>query len=428
MKLWNSKGNIDKAIEKFTIGDDPQYDLILASYDVKGSMVHAKMLNHIGYLTDDESSTIIGGLNTILNSIEAGDFKINEGVEDIHSQVEFLLIKLLGDTGKKLHVGRSRNDQIALDLKLFYKDVLLEINEDVTEIIDLFLIKAEETKDVLMPGYTHSQAGMISSFGLWYSSFAESLVDDLRLMNTVLNIVDQNPLGSAAGYGSSLPNDRIFSTEQLGFKDLIVNSIYAQSSRGKAELNIGFSFSNLGNTLNRFASDICIFSNENYRFIKLPDQLTTGSSIMPHKKNPDIMELIRGKCNQLAALPIRINLLLNNMQTGYHRDYQLLKEILFPEIEKVKQILSIIKYTIPQIEETHEILKDHKYAYCYSVEHINERVKSGVPFRDAYHDIKTEIENGIFSPNKINIKHTHIGSIGNLGLDLIRKKLKDLRI
>ena len=209
---------------------------------------------------------------------------------------------------------------------------------------------------------------------------------------------------------------------------MIVNSIYAQSSRGKAELNIGFSFSNLGNTLNRFASDICIFSNENYRFIKLPDQLTTGSSIMPHKKNPDIMELIRGKCNQLAALPIRINLLLNNMQTGYHRDYQLLKEILFPEIEKVKQILSIIKYTIPQIEETHEILKDHKYAYSYSVEHINERVKSGVPFRDAYHDIKTEIENGIFSPNKINIKHTHIGSIGNLGLDLIRKKLKDLRI
>ena len=424
MKLWNKDGNIDRSIEAFTIGDDPVYDMILAPYDVIGSLAHAKMLHKIGYLTKQEHDDLKGGLELILQDIESGQFKIEEGVEDIHSQVEFILIERLGEVGKKLHLGRSRNDQIALDLKLYYKEVLSEIYSGVNDIILLFIEKAESTSHLLMPGYTHSQAGMVSSFGLWYSSFAESLIDDLRLLKGVIDIVDQNPLGSAAGYGSSLPNDREFTTDELGFKELLINSIYAQASRGKAELNIGFAINNLSITINRLASDICLYSNENYNFLKLPDVLTTGSSIMPHKKNPDVMELIRAKCNQLSALPVRINLLLSNMQTGYHRDYQLLKEIMFPELEKIKHILEIIKFCIPQIVEGEGILNDPKYKYCFTVENINEKVKEGTTFRDAYHAVKKEVESGKFTPINEHPDHSHLGSIGNLGLDKLRAKLQ----
>lgn len=421
MKLWNTDGNIDRLIETYTIGNDPEYDMRLARYDVQGSLAHAKMLHRIGYLTEDEHNRLEQGLEDILILIENSQFQIEEGVEDVHSQVEFILVRQYGEVGKKLHVGRSRNDQIALDLKLYYRDVLKDLKEKVRALGEAFLKKAEQTEKVLMPGYTHSQAGMVSSFGLWYGSFAESLADDYTLLRSVSEIVDQNPLGSAAGYGSSLPNDREYVTELLNFKGLVINSIYAQTSRGKAEMMMAYAMSNVAMTLNRFANDVCLYSNENYQFLKLPEEYTTGSSIMPHKKNPDVMELTRAKCNQLLALPGRLQLLMTNMQSGYHRDYQLLKEILFPEIDRLNHVLEIVGYCIPQIREKEDIMSDDKYALCYTVENINALVKSGMPFRDAYHQVKEEVKSGSFQPNK-NLLHTHIGSIGNLGLDRIIAK------
>jgi argininosuccinate lyase len=426
MKLWNKDIEIDKAIESFTIGNDPIYDMILAPYDVKGSLAHAKMLLSIGFLNKEEYALLTSELNNILVEIEEGKFKIDAGVEDIHSQVEFLLVERLGEVGKKIHLGRSRNDQIALDLKLYYRDFLKALKSKLIRLTNVFLDKSEDTKEYLMPGFTHSQAGMVSSFGLWYSSFAESLTDDIRLLNAVIAIVDQNPLGSAAGYGSSLPNDRWMTTQDLDFNGLLINSIYAQASRGKAELNIAFALSNIATTLNRMANDLCIYSNENYRFFKLPDHLTTGSSIMPHKKNPDVMELIRAKCNQLTALPTRINMLLANMQTGYHRDYQLLKEIVFPEMDTVNAIIDICILSIPQLKESNGIMEHKNYTFCYTVESINNLVKSGMPFRDAYHQVKEEVNSGNYSRPSQAVDHTHIGSIGNLGLAEIINKLNAL--
>lgn len=423
MKLWNQHKNIDSAIEQFTIGDDPIYDMRLAKYDVIGSLAHAEMLHSIDYLTDEEYKKLSQGLNTILGFIENGDFSIDPGVEDIHSQVEFMLTEMMGEVGKKIHVGRSRNDQIAVDLKLYYRDVLNEIKEKSRQLAEVLLEKADSAKGIFMPGYTHSQAGMVSSFGLWYSSFAESLADDINLLSSVQKIVDQNPLGSAAGYGSSLPNDREMTTRLLKFTDVIVNPIQAQASRGKAELHMAYAISSMALTINRLASDICIYSNENYKFLSLPDKFTTGSSIMPHKKNPDVLELVRAKCNQLSGLPTRLQLLLSNMQTGYHRDFQLLKEIIFPELDKIIAILDILIYCIPEIEERENIMDEEKYKFCYTVEVINDLVKKGTPFRDAYHEVKKHIADGSFTQPSDKLHHTHLGSIGNLGLNMIRKKI-----
>ena len=427
MKLWNRSKDIDKRIEAFTIGNDPEYDMKLASFDIVGSQAHAKMLYEIGYLSEAELNEILEGLRQLLVQVENGEFIIEEGVEDIHSQVEFSLTKMIGEAGKKLHLGRSRNDQIALDLKLFYLDVLPKIKQEVIGLIEVLLHKAEEKKEMLMPGYTHSQAGMVSSFGLWYSSFAESLIDDVSLLNAVINIVDQNPLGTAAGYGSSLPIDREKTTLELGFKDKIINPIYAQASRGKCEYMIAFALSNIAMTINRLAGDLCLYTNENYGFMKLPESLTTGSSIMPHKRNPDVMELVRAKCNQMMSLPLRVQNLLLNMQTGYHRDYQLLKELLFPELERIVDIVDIVTYCIPLIEERENIMYDDRYKYCFTVENINEMVKDGMAFRDAYHDVKEEVNQGTFEPISMKLQHTHLGSIGNLGIEELHQKLRSVK-
>lgn len=426
MKLWNKSSDIDSKIESFTIGNDPEYDMLLAPYDIKGSQAHAKMLHKVGFLTSLELQAILGGLEKILKEVETGEFKIDDGVEDIHSQVEFSLIQMIGDPGKKLHLARSRNDQVAVDLKLFYRDQLSDIDSQVIQLINSLIDKADATQEILMPGYTHSQAGMVSSFGLWYGSFAEALIDDLRILNTIMEVNDQNPLGSAAGYGSSLPIDRHFTTSELGFKDVLINSIYAQATRGKGEYTIAFALSNIALTVNRLAGDLCLYSNENYGFMKLPDALTTGSSIMPHKRNPDVMELVRAKCNQIISLPMRVQNLLVNMQTGYHRDYQLLKEVLFPELSRIKDILDIVIYCIPLIQEKKDILEDDRYKYCYTVENINDLVNQGMAFRDAYHQVKDEVNNGTFEPITKNPKHTHLGSIGNPGIRELKEKLKAL--
>ena len=427
MKLWNTSTEINKQIERFTIGDDPVYDLRLARYDVIGSIAHAEMLHSINYLSAEELNNMVSCLQGLLSEIEKGDFSIDPGIEDIHSQVEFYLTEKIGETGKKIHLGRSRNDQIALDLKLYYRDFLQELKSQTVTLANTLISKADNTKDYLMPGYTHSQAGMVSSFGMWYASFAEALIDDIKILNTVLDITDHNPLGSAAGYGSSLPNDRDFTTQKMNFSGLNINPIYAQASRGKVELLMSNLLASMAISINRLASDICIYSNENYQFLNLPDAFTTGSSIMPHKKNPDVLELIRGKCNQLLSLPTRISMLLNNMQTGYHRDYQLLKEIVFPELDRVLDILGILNYCIPRIEEQKEILEDEKYKYCFSVEHIYDLVKSGMTFRDAYHQIKEDINSGKYSNENIKVDHSHIGSIGNLGLERLKEKLASIK-
>jgi argininosuccinate lyase len=426
MKLWNKSSDVDSKIESFTIGNDPEYDMLLASYDIQGSKAHAEMLEKAGFLSGAELEAILEGLDELLIQVENGQFKIDAGVEDIHSQVEFSLIQMIGEPGKKLHLARSRNDQIAVDLKLYYRDQLSGIKAMVIELINSLISKAESTQDILMPGYTHSQAGMVSSFGLWYGSFAEALVDDLKILNVVAEVVDQNPLGSAAGYGSSFPIDRGHTTSELGFTDVAVNSIYAQASRGRGEYNIAFALSNIALTINRLAGDLCLYSNENYAFMKLPDALTTGSSIMPHKRNPDVMELVRAKCNQITTLPVRVQNLLVNMQTGYHRDYQLFKEVLFPELTRIQEIIDIVIYCIPLIQERKDILEEERYIYCYTVENINHLVSEGMAFRDAYHQVKEEVNQGTFEPVTKRPKHTHLGSIGNPGFDELRRKLKDL--
>lgn len=423
MKLWNKKEKLDKIIEKFTIGNDPDFDMILARYDVMGSMAHVRMLKKVELISDKECQILVQGLEEILNEINQGTFTISEGIEDIHSQIEILLTERYGDAGKKLHTARSRNDQIATDLKLYYRDILNDLFESVKELAFHFLHKADATRHLLMPGYTHSQVGMVSSFGLWYASFAESLSDDLVLLKTVIRLVDQNPLGSAAGYGSSLPIDRNYTTAELGFSDLLINPVYAQVSRGRGELFIGFALQSLATTINRFASDVCLYSNENYRFLNLPEAFTTGSSIMPHKKNPDVMELVRAKCNRVVIMPVQVQMILGNMQTGYHRDYQLLKEVVFPNLDKMVDIISVLNYCVPHITEEEGIMLDSKYKLCYTVERINELIAEGVHFRDAYHQVKEEVVFGHFEVKNYAVNHSHAGSIGNLGLNRIEKKI-----
>lgn len=423
MKIWQKDITLDQRIETFTIGFDKTFDKQLAKYDILASIAHVRMLQKVDLLTEEEGVVLVDALKE-LSDIEAnGNYVISEGVEDIHSQIENDLIKKLGDTGKKVHMGRSRNDQVLVALKLYYRTELKNIHILLRKNIEAFISKAKEHESILMPGYTHMQVGMVSSFGLWFSSFAEALVDDANLLFSNMDIIDQNPLGSSAGYGNSFPLDRQLTTDILEFNSMHVNSIYAQTTRGKSELLIGHSFASIAISINRFATDVCMFCNENYKFISLPDNVTTGSSIMPHKKNPDVFELIRAKCNQLITVPNQIAMIISNLPSGYNRDVQSIKEIIFPAIAMIKDVLAILDYTIPQIVVNKSILDDSKYDYLFSVEEVNKKVLDGVPFRDAYLDVAKDIQDGTFSPNK-KVLHTAMGSIGNLGLEEIIEKMK----
>lgn len=423
MKIWQKNTDSSKEIEQFTIGKDADFDLLLAPYDVLGLLAHLKMLEKIKLITENELIALSAELKIIYQEIEDGKFQIQDGVEDVHSQIEFLLTERLGDIGKKIHSGRSRNDQVLVDLKLFYREKVQEIVIASQQLFDLLLDLAEKHKDDLMPGYTHTQLAMPSSFGLWFSSFAESLAEDMDMLYAAYQIINKNPLGSAAGYGSSFPLDRTLTTELLGFAGMHHNVINAQNSRGKTEKTLAFAISGLGSTLNRIASDICLFMNQHFGFISVPDELTTGSSIMPHKKNPDVLELVRAKSNQLHAIPNAIILNDTNLTTGYHRDKQLLKEYIFHGIETTLDCLNITHFMLKEIKVKQNILEDEKYQYLFSVEEVNRLVKSGLSFRDAYKKVGLDIENGDFKATT-HLDHTHEGSIGNLCLKEINKKMQ----
>jgi len=423
MKLWQKKFNTHQKIEAFTVGDDRELDLHLAKYDVIASMAHAKMLGNVGLITLDEVKLLVSELETIGKSIDQGTFIIETDFEDVHSKIEFLLTRELGDTGKKIHAARSRNDQVLVAIQLYLKNEIAEIKELVKDLFEVLINLAEKHKNTLLPGYTHLQIAMPSSFGLWFSGYAESLIDDVILLQAAIKIVDQNPLGSAAGYGSSFPIDRAFTTQELGFETMKFNVIAAQMSRGKSEKITGFALSSVAATLAKFSMDICLYMSQNFDFISFPNELTTGSSIMPHKKNPDVFELIRGKCNKIQAVPNQLALLTTNLPGGYHREMQLTKEIIIPAIQDLKASLDMMIFSIQNILVKEHILEDKKYDYLYSVETLNQKVLSGIPFREAYKQIGEAIENGTFEPHRT-IKHTHAGSIGNLCLDEIRKKMK----
>lgn len=424
MKLWQKETGSKKEVESFTIGRDPEFDILLAPFDVLGSMAHAQMLSTIGLLTEDENLILQRGLKDIYSEIQRGEFEIAAGVEDVHSQVEFLLTERFGDVGKKLHSGRSRNDQVLVDLKLYYRNAIKEIVEESIGLFDMLVVLSEKHKDDLMPGYTHTQLAMPSSFGLWFSSFAEGLSEDMGLLKAAFDLSNKNPLGSAAGYGSSFPLNRTMTTELLGFADLHHNVINAQNSRGKTERTLGFAMAGLAGTLNRLAADVCVFMNQHFAFISFPDDLTTGSSIMPHKKNPDVFELIRAKTNQIQSIPNSVALLLTNTTTGYHRDLQLLKEEIFPGIETLKSCLRMTTFMLDAIKVRENILSDPFYKHLFSVEVVNDLVLGGVPFRDAYKQVGLDIESDRFNPDQSKLRHTHEGSIGNLSLGLIQKKME----
>jgi len=421
MKLWNTENNIDALIEKFTIGQDQILDLELAQFDILGSKAHASMLASVGLISIKEKTELLTELDIISQKIDQGDFVIEPGVEDVHSQVEKMLIEKLGAPGKKLHTGRSRNDQVLLDLRLYFRHKLDSLSTKTQSLVHLFINNSESTKDFLMPGYTHMQVGMVSSFGLWYGSYGEALIEDYQQLTTTRTAINQNPLGSAAGYGSSFALDRKKTTELLQFDDLCYNSMYAQFGRGKTELKVAQAISSLAYTLAKFAMDVCLYSNQNYNLLTLPDSIVTGSSIMPHKRNPDLFELIRAKCNQLMSLPTQILMICQNLPSGYHRDFQQIKEIIMPAIAVIENILEIILHVLPQIKVNENALEGDQYDLLYSVEEINLRIQQGLPFREAYHEVKKDINEGKFKPRK-NLKHTHLGSIGNLAnLEIIRK-------
>lgn len=420
-KLWNKGFDIDSVIEEFTVGDDRKLDMRLAKHDVIGSKAHIKMLESIGLLTKEELEILLNGLNKILELIESGEFEIEEGVEDVHSQVEIILTRELGEVGKKIHAGRSRNDQVLVDLKLFFREEIGELATDVKRLFESLIELSEEHKDVLMPGYTHLQIAMPSSFGLWFSAYAETLADDMLLLEAAYRLANQNPLGSAAGYGSSFPLNREMTTKLLEFDDLHYNVIAAQMSRGKTEQSLSFAIAGFASTIGKFAMDTCLFISQNYGFISFPDELTTGSSIMPHKKNLDAFELVRAKCNRLQSIPNEVMMLTSNLPLGYHRDYQLLKDILFPAIDEFRNCLYIVRFMLQHISVNENILDDPKYDYLFTVEDVNKMVLSGTPFRDAYRAIGQQIEEGSYKPTK-SVAHTHEGSIGNLCLERIEKK------
>ncbi|MBD5256641.1 MAG: argininosuccinate lyase [Bacteroides sp.] len=422
MKLWSKGFEPDKMIEEFTVGADRELDLQLAKYDVQGSMAHIKMLESIGLLTKDELTTLLAALEDIAQMIERGEFTIEPGVEDVHSQVEFLLTQRLGDTGKKIHSGRSRNDQVLVDLKLFMRDELKKTAESVQHLFDRLQHLSEEHKDVLMPGYTHLQIAMPSSFGLWFGAYAEALVDDMQFLAAAYNIANQNPLGSAAGYGSSFPLNRTMTTELLGFETMHYNVVAAQMSRGKTERAAGMAIAAIASTLGRFAMDVCMWMCQNFSFISFPDELTTGSSIMPHKKNPDVFEIMRGKCNRLQSIPNEIALLTANLPLGYNRDLQLLKDIIFPATAELRSCLEMCDFMLAHIRVKDNILDDPKYNYLFTVEDVNRLALNGMPFREAYRTVGLQVQNGEYTPTK-SVHHTHEGSIGNLCNDKIAEKM-----
>lgn len=424
MKLWEKGIPTDQRIDLFTVGNDRELDIVLAKYDVLGSLAQTKMLYQVGLITENEKKDLLQALNEILTDIENHTFKIEENFEDVHSKIEFLLTEKVGDAGKKIHTARSRNDQVLVDMNLYLKDELKVIKDQSRKLFDLLLILAEKNKNILLPGYTHFQIAMPSSFGMWFSAYAESLIDDVILLNAALKIVDQNPLGSAAGYGSSFPIDRTFTTRELDFKTLKFNSVAAQMSRGKSEKSTAYALSSLAGTLSKLAMDVTLYLSQNFNFLSLPTHLTTGSSIMPHKKNPDVFELIRGKCNKIQALPYELTLITNNLPSGYHRDLQLLKEGIIPGIQNCKACLEMAHYSLQDIQVNKNILDDPKYDYLFTVDALNELVAEGIPFRDAYKMIGQQVELGTFqSPKKTT--HTHEGSINNLCLEEIKKKMDD---
>jgi len=421
MKLWDKGTPVNEVIEAFTVGRDREMDLYLAESDVLGTIAHITMLETIGLLQKDELSALKQALTGIFQDVKKGSFVIDPGVEDVHSQVELLLTQQLGDIGKKVHSGRSRNDQALLDIRLFTRDSLLEIAYEVRSLFDILQSQSEKHKEILMPGYTHLQVAMPSSFGLWFGAYAEALSDDLQLLTSAYKINNQNPLGSAAGYGSSFPLNRTLTTQLLGFDDLNYNVVYAQMGRGKVERIAAFAIANLASTISRMASDLCLFMSQNFGFISLPAEITTGSSIMPHKKNPDVFELIRARSNKLQFLPVEISSILGNLPSGYFRDMQVIKESFLPAFSEIQTILRISTFAIGEISVNTRILDDPKYNYMFSVEEVNRLVLSGVPFRDAYKIVGKQIEDGTFNPDR-NITHTHEGSLGNLCNDKIAGK------
>jgi len=421
-KIWDKGFDINKKVEDFTVGNDRELDLRLAKHDIKGSMAHIKMLVKIGLLREEEEVTLITELQNILIEVENGDFKLEDDVEDIHSQIEALLTKRLGDIGKKIHSGRSRNDQVLVDIKLYLKEEISSIKEEILQLFKTLQSLSEKHKNVLLPGYTHAQIAMPSSFGLWFGAYAEVLVDDMHTLAAAWKVADQNPLGSAAGYGSSFPLDRELTTKELGFSTMSYNVIAAQMGRGKTERVLAQSIANIASTLNKLAVDNCTYLSGNYGFISYPKELTTGSSIMPHKKNPDVWEIIRGHSNRLQSLPNEISLMTTNMSHGYHRDYQLLKDVLFPAIDTLQNILQMSNFMLQHISVNSDILSDEKYEYLFTVEKVNNLVLQGVPFREAYQQIGKEVQEGSFHAEK-KVSHTHSGSIGNLCTEEIKKKM-----
>ena len=424
-KLWEKNIQVDKEVEMFTVGRDREMDLYLAKYDVLGSMAHITMLESIGLLEKKELDVLLAELKSIYTDADCGKFLIEEGVEDVHSQVELLLTRRLGDIGKKIHSGRSRNDQVLLDLKLFTRAQIQELVGLTNELFEVLITQSNRYKDILMPGYTHLQIAMPSSFGLWFGAYAESLVDDLQFMQAAYKVCNRNPLGSAAGYGSSFPLNRQMTTDLLGFDSMDYNVVYAQMGRGKMERTVAFAMAGIAATLSKLAFDACMFSSQNFGFIKLPDRFTTGSSIMPHKKNPDVFELTRAKCNKIQGLPQQITLICNNLPSGYFRDLQIIKEVFLPSFDELKDCLRMATHMIREVKVNEHILDDDKYALMFSVEEVNRLVLKGVPFRDAYKQVGLNIEAGGFTPNKT-ICHTHEGSIGNLCNDSISALMQNV--
>ncbi|MBO5187920.1 MAG: argininosuccinate lyase [Alistipes sp.] len=422
-KLWDKGFDTNALVEDYTVGNDQELDMRLARYDVQGSLAHIRMLESIGLLTADELAILTKGLEQIADEIERGDFCIEPESEDIHSQVELLLTRRLGDVGKKIHSGRSRNDQVLVDLKLFLREELRQLADEVHNLFDRLQTLSEQHKAVLMPGYTHLQVAMPSSFGLWFGAYAETLIDDMRLLVAAYDIANQNPLGSAAGYGSSFPLNRTMTTELLGFETLHYNVVAAQMSRGKSERAAANAIAAIAATIGRMAMDLCLFMSQNFGFVKLPDSLTTGSSIMPHKKNPDVFEMMRGRCNRLQALPNEMALMLTNLPVGYHREMQLLKDILFPATTELKKTLQMADFMLSNLSVNEQILEDTKYDYLFTVEDVNRLALQGVPFREAYREVGMQVQRGEYRPTR-SVNHTHEGSIGNLCTEQIRQKME----
>lgn len=424
-KLWEKNVQVNAEIDRFTVGRDREMDMYLAKYDVLGSMAHIIMLESIGLLTSDELKILLEELKNIYASVECGEFVIEDGIEDVHSQVELMLTRRLGDVGKKIHSGRSRNDQVLVDLKLFIRAQLKSVAEAVERLFHVLISQSNRYKDALMPGYTHLQIAMPSSFGLWFGAYAESLVDDMMFLQAAYKTCNRNPLGSAAGYGSSFPLDREMTTRLLGFDSMNYNVVYAQMGRGKVERNVSFALASIAGTLSKMAFDACMFSCQNFGFVKLPDECTTGSSIMPHKKNPDVFELTRAKCNKIQALPQQIMMIMNNLPSGYFRDLQIIKEVFLPAFEELEDCLQMATYIMEKIKINEHILDDDKYLYMFSVEEVNRLASEGMPFRDAYKKVGLDIEAGNFSHDKT-VHHTHAGSIGNLCNDKIEELMQQV--